>query len=71
MKQGKAIEERCGDLTFKTHETSITWKIRSSIRTTDQAQEEVLHVGEEEGGENPRKLKIMTQKTHISVAKKT
>jgi hypothetical protein len=64
MNQGKTTEEWRGDLTFKTHETSITWKTRSSIRTTDQAQEEVLHLGEED----PRKFKIMTQKTHISIA---
>jgi hypothetical protein len=42
-----------GDLTFKPHETSTTWKTLSSIRTTDQAQEEVLHLGEEEGEEDP------------------
>jgi hypothetical protein len=53
MRQGKATEERRGDPTFKTNETSITWKVRSSIRTTDQAQKEVLHLGEEEGEEDP------------------
>jgi hypothetical protein len=53
MKQGKEIEERRGDLTFKTHETSIMWKTLSSIRTIYQAQEEVLHLGEEEGEEDP------------------
>jgi hypothetical protein len=58
MKQGKAIEEHNGDLTFKTHETSTTWKTLSSIRTIDQAQEEVLHLGEEEGEEDPRKFRI-------------
>jgi hypothetical protein len=67
MKQGKAIEEWRGDLTFKTHETSITWKTLSSIRTTDQAQEVVLHLGEEEE-EDPRKFRIMIQKTHTSIA---
>jgi hypothetical protein len=39
----------------------------NSIRTTDQAQEEVLHLGEEEGEQDPRKFKIMTQKTHTSI----
>jgi hypothetical protein len=68
MNHGKATEEWRGDFTFKTHETSITWKTRSSIRTTDHAQEEVLHLGEEEGEEDPQKFKIMTQKTHISIA---
>jgi hypothetical protein len=43
MKQGKATEEYNGDLTFKTHETSTMWKTLSSIRTIDQAQDEVLH----------------------------
>jgi hypothetical protein len=38
MKQGKETEEWRGDLTFKTHETSITWKTLSSIRTIEQAQ---------------------------------
>jgi hypothetical protein len=68
MRQGKATEERRGDPTFKTNETSITWKVRSSIRTTDQAQEEVLHLGEEEGEEDPWKFKIMTQTTLIFIA---
>jgi hypothetical protein len=68
MKQGKAIEEHDGDLTFKPHETSTTWKTLSSIRTIDQAQEEVLHLGEEEGEEDPRKFRIMTQKIHTSTA---
>jgi ABC-type oligopeptide transport system ATPase subunit len=68
MKQGKATEERRGDLAFKTHETSITWKTLNSIRTIDQAQEEVLHLGEEEGEEDPRKFRNMTKKTHTSIA---
>jgi hypothetical protein len=68
MKQGKAIEEHNGDLTFKTHETSTTWKTLSSIRTIDQAQEEVLHLGEEEGEEGPRNLQITTQEIHTSTA---
>jgi hypothetical protein len=68
MKQGKETEEWRGDLTFKTHETSITWKTLSSIRTIEQAQEEVLHLGEEEGEEDPRKFRIMIQKTHTSIA---
>jgi hypothetical protein len=54
MKQGKATEEQHGDLTIKPHETSTTWKILSSNRTLDQAQEEVLHQGEEEGDEDPK-----------------
>jgi hypothetical protein len=68
MKQSKAAEEQHGDLTFKPHETSTTWKTLSSIRTIDRAQEEVLHLGEEEGEEDPRKFRIMTQKTHTSIA---
>jgi hypothetical protein len=64
MKQAKATEEQHGDLTFKPHKTSTTWKILSSIRTIDRAQEEVLHLGGEEGEEDPRKFRIMTQKTH-------
>jgi hypothetical protein len=68
MRQGKATQERRGDLTFKTHETSITWKIHSSIRTTDQTQEEVLHLGEEEGEENPRNSQTITQEIHTSTA---
>jgi hypothetical protein len=68
MRQGKAIEEQHGDLTFKPHETSTTWKILSSIRTIDRAQEEVMHLGEEEGEEDPRRFRIMSQKTHTSIS---
>jgi hypothetical protein len=64
MTQGKATEEWREDLTFKIHETSTTWKTPSSIRTIDLAQEEVLHLGEED----PWKFRIMTQKTHTSNA---
>jgi hypothetical protein len=66
LKQSKATEAQHGDLTFKHHETSTTWKILSSIRTTDRAQEEVMNLEEEEGEEDPRKFRIMTQKTHTS-----
>jgi hypothetical protein len=66
MNRGKATEGQRGGLTFKIHETSITWKIPSSNRTIDQAQEEVLHLGEEEGEEDPRKFRIMIQRTHTS-----
>jgi hypothetical protein len=34
------------------------WKILSLTRTTDQAQEEDLHPGEGEGGEDPRDSQI-------------
>jgi hypothetical protein len=37
MKKGKAIEEQDGNLTFKPHETSTTWKTLCSVRTIDQA----------------------------------
>jgi hypothetical protein len=60
-RQGKATQEQCGDLTFKTHETSITWKIHNSHRTTDQTQEEVMHLGEEEGEEDPLNSQTITQ----------
>jgi hypothetical protein len=68
MRQGKATQEQCGDLTFKTHKTSITWKIYNSDMTTDQTQEEVLHLGEEEGEEDPRNSQTITQEIHISTA---
>jgi hypothetical protein len=67
-RQGKATQERRGDRTFKTHETSITWKIHSSIRTTDQTQEEVLHLGEEEGEVDPRNSQTITKEIHTSTA---
>jgi ABC-type dipeptide/oligopeptide/nickel transport system ATPase component len=66
MKQGKAIEEQHGDLTFKHHETLTTWKILSSIRTIDRAQEEVMHLEGEEREEDPRQFRIMTRKIHTS-----
>jgi hypothetical protein len=44
------------------------WKIRSLTSTANQVQEGVLHLGEEEGEEDPRKFRIMTQKTHTSTA---
>jgi hypothetical protein len=37
------------------------WKILSLTRITDQAQEEDLHPGEGEGGEDPRNSQITTQ----------
>jgi hypothetical protein len=67
MRQGKATEERCGDLTSKTLETTITWKILSLIRIIDQAQEEVMHLEEEEGEED-RNSQITTQEMHTSTA---
>jgi hypothetical protein len=53
MKQDRATDKWRGDLNSKIHEASIAWKISSPIRTTDQAQEEVLHQGGEEGEEDP------------------
>jgi hypothetical protein len=67
MWQGKAIEERCADLTSKTHETLITWKILSLIRIIDQAQK-VMHLVEEEGEEDPRNSQITTQDVHTYTA---
>jgi hypothetical protein len=68
MRQGKATKEQCGYLTSKTHEKSITWKTLSSIRIIDQAQEEVMHLEEEEGEEDPRNSQITTQEIHTSTA---
>jgi hypothetical protein len=59
MRQGKETQEQCGDLTFKTHETSIIWKIHNSDKKTDQIQEEVLHPREEEGEEDHRNLQTI------------
>jgi hypothetical protein len=42
IKQDKAIEKQLGDHILKFHETLTIWKILSSTRTTDRAQEEVL-----------------------------
>jgi hypothetical protein len=53
MKQGKAIEEQRGDLTHKLHETSTMWKILSSTKTTDRAQELVLRQEEAKGKTTP------------------
>jgi hypothetical protein len=66
MKKDMATEEWRGDLNSEIHETSITWKTLSPIRTTDQAQEEVLHLGEEEGEEDPRNSQTITQEIHTS-----
>jgi hypothetical protein len=65
IKQGKAIEEQHGDLIFKLHETLTMWKILSSTRTADRAQEEILHQEEDEGEEDLRKSQITTQEIHI------
>jgi hypothetical protein len=43
------------------------WKILSLARTAGQAQEEDLHPGEGEEEEDPRDLRITTQKTRISI----
>jgi hypothetical protein len=68
MRQGKATEERRGDLTSRTHKTSITWKTLSSIWIIDQAQEQVMHLKEEEGEEDPRNSQITTQEIHTCTA---
>jgi hypothetical protein len=44
------------------------WKTLTPIRTTDQAQEEVLHAGEEEGEEDPRNSQTITQEIPTSTA---
>jgi hypothetical protein len=44
------------------------WKILSPIRTTDQAQEEDLHLGEGEGEENRRNSQTTIQEIHTSTA---
>jgi hypothetical protein len=44
------------------------WKILSPIRTTDQAQEEDLHLGEGEGEEIPRNSQTTIQEIHTSTA---
>jgi hypothetical protein len=64
MRQDRAPEERCGDLTSKTHETSIMWRTLSSIKIIDQAQEEVMHLEEED----PQNSQITTQEIHTSAA---
>jgi hypothetical protein len=43
------------------------WKILSLTRTTDQTQEEDLHLGEEEGGEDPRDSQITIQEIRTSI----
>jgi hypothetical protein len=68
MKQDKATEKWRRYLNSKIHETSITWKIPSPIRTTDQAQEEALHPEEGEGEEDPQNSRTITQETHTSIA---
>jgi hypothetical protein len=44
------------------------WKILGPIRTTDQAQEEDLHLGEREGEEDPRNSQTTTQEIHTFIA---
>jgi hypothetical protein len=44
------------------------WKILSPTRTTDQAQEEDLHPGEEEGEEDPRNSQTTIQEIRTSTA---
>jgi hypothetical protein len=44
------------------------WKILSLIRTIDQAQEENLHQGEEEGEEDPRNSQTTIQEIRTSIA---
>jgi hypothetical protein len=68
IKQGKAIEEQHGDLSSKHHETSMMWKILSSPKIIDQAQEEVFHQEEGEEEEDLRRSKIMTQETYTFTA---
>jgi hypothetical protein len=68
MKQNRATKKWSGDLNSKTHETSITWKIPSPIRTIDQAQEEPLHQEEGEGEEDPRNSQTITQEINTSTA---
>jgi hypothetical protein len=51
-RRDKATEKRHGDLNPKIHEISTMWRILSLTKKTDQTQEEDLHLGEEEGGED-------------------
>jgi hypothetical protein len=44
------------------------WKIHNSTSIANQVQEEVLHLEEEEGEEDTRKFRIMTQKIHTFIA---
>jgi hypothetical protein len=44
------------------------WKILSLTRITDQAQEEDLHQGEEERGDDPRDSQITIQEIRTSTA---
>jgi hypothetical protein len=41
------------------------WKVLSSIKITDRAQEEVSHQEEEEGVEDLRESQITTQEIHM------
>jgi hypothetical protein len=68
MKHDKAIEKRHGDLSPRIREISTMWRIFSLTRTIDQAQEEDLHSGEEEGGEDPRDSQITIQEIRTSTA---
>jgi hypothetical protein len=67
MKHDKAIEKWHGNLNPKIREISTMWKILSLTRTTDQTQEEDLHLGEEEGGEDPRDSQITIQEIRTSI----
>jgi hypothetical protein len=53
MKHDKATEKWHKDLNPRICEISTVWRILSLTRTTDQTQEEDLHLVEEEGGEDP------------------
>jgi hypothetical protein len=68
MKRDKATEKWHGDLNPRIHEISTMWRILSLTRTTDQTQEEDLHLGEEEGGRTPRDSRITIQEIHTSIA---
>jgi hypothetical protein len=54
--------------TPESTKTSTMWKIHSLTRTTDQAQEEDLHPGEGEGGEDSRDSQIIIQEICTSTA---
>jgi hypothetical protein len=68
MKRDKATEKWHGDLNPRICEISTMWRILILTRTTDQTQEEDLHLGEEEGGEDPRDSRTTIQEIHTSIA---
>jgi hypothetical protein len=49
---------------FQNPRNFKTWKTHNSDKTTDQTQEEVLHLGEEKGEKDPRNSQTITEVIH-------